>query len=195
MNRFREMKRQARRQLHAHMSEPALYLADTSADPVGCTVRLHLKFDEVGELLRGGFSERQELTPRILFLGEQVQPVRNGIVITQDMGAWRIDNDLPPDDITITAEVSKLSRNQVTGLGWDPDIQYMGLAAAEPGSNPGFQPTVVLVTKGETGEQGPAGKSAFEQWLEIPGNEGKTEDDFFEAIGGDGATSWDENSW
>ncbi len=132
MNRFREMKRQARRQLHEHMSEPALYLADTSAEPVGCTVRLHLKFDEIGELLRGGFADRQELTPRILFLGEQVQPVRNSIVITQDMGAWRIDNDLPPDDITITAEVVRLTKSQITSFGWNPDAEYLGFPA--PGS-------------------------------------------------------------
>lgn len=186
---IRELKRRARRQLHDRMSEPALYLADSSAAPLGVTVRLHLSFNEVGELLRGGFSERQEIIPRIIFLGSQVQPRHRGIVVTQDLGAYLIENDLPPDDITITAEVSKLSRNQVTGFGWDPDALFMGLAAAEPSSNPGFQPTVVLVTKGETG------KSAFEQWLEIPGNEGKTEDDFFEAVGGDGATSWDENGW
>lgn len=192
---IRQMKRQARRQLHDRLSEPALYLADSSAAPVGVTVRLHLSFNEMGELLRGGFSDRQEVIPRIIFLGTQVQPRHRGIVVTEDMGAWLVDNDLPPDDITITAEVSKLSRNQVLSFGWDPDIQYMGLAAAEPSSNPGFQPTVVLVTKGETGEPGPTGKSAFEQWLEIPGNEGKTEDDFFEAIGGDGVTSWDENGW
>ena len=129
MNRFREMKRQARRQLHEHLSEPALYLADTSADPVSCTVRLHLKFDEVGELLRGGFADRQELTPRILFLGEQVQPVRNGVVITQDMGAWRVDNDLPPDDITITAEVVRLTKSQITSFGWNPDAEYLGFPA------------------------------------------------------------------
>lgn len=193
MNRFREMKRQARRQLHEHLSEPALYLAATTAEPLGCTVRLHLKFDEVGELLRGGFSDRQELTPRILFLGEQVQPARNGIVVTRDMGAWRIDNDLPPDDITITTEVAKLSRNQVLSFGWDPDALYMGLAAEETASNPGFYPSTVLVTKGERGERGPTGKSAFEQWLELPGNEGKTEEDFYEAIGG--GTSWDQNNW
>lgn len=124
---IRQMKRQARRQLHDRLSEPALYLADSSAAPVGVTVRLHLSFNEMGELLRGGFSDRQEVIPRIIFLGTQVQPRHRGIVVTEDMGAWLVDNDLPPDDITITAEVSKLSRNQVTGFGWNPDAPYMGL--------------------------------------------------------------------
>lgn len=127
----RQMKRRARRQLHDRLSEAALYLATPTADPVGITVRLHLSFNQSGELLRGGFSERQEVTPRIIFLGEQVQPAHRGIVVTEDLGAWLVDNDLPPDDITITAEVSKLSRNQVLGFGWDPDAAYMGLAALE----------------------------------------------------------------
>lgn len=186
---IRELKRRARRQLHDRMSEPALYLADSSAAPVGVTVRLHLSFNEVGELLRGGFSERQEIIPRIIFLGSQVQPRHRGIVVTQDLGAYLIENDLPPDDITVTAEVSKLSRNQVISFGWNPDAQYMGLAAAEPSSNPGFQPTVVLVTKGDTG------KSAYESWREQPGNEDKTEDDFIEFLGGAGGATWAENGW
>ncbi|WP_312388166.1 hypothetical protein [Stutzerimonas nitrititolerans] len=130
---IRELKRRARRQLHDRMSEPALYLADSSAAPVGVTVRLHLSFNEVGELLRGGFSERQEITPRIIFLGSQVQPRHRGIVVTQDLGAYLIENDLPPDDITVTAEVSKLSRNQAISFGWDPDAQYMGLVPPPEG--------------------------------------------------------------
>ena len=131
MNPFREMKRQARRQLHEHLSDPVLYLAGPAAVPVGCTVRLHLKFDEVGELLRGGFSERQELSPRIIFLGAQIEPARNAHIITKDMGAYRIDNTLPPDDITIAAEVVKLSRSQIISLGWNPDAEYLGFPAPE----------------------------------------------------------------
>lgn len=131
MRSFREMKRHARRQLHEHMSEQVLYLLDSKSDPVSCTVRLHLKFDELGELLRGGFAERQEITPRIVFMAEQVRPVRGGIVVTQDMGAWRVDNDLPPDDITITAEVIRLTKSQITGFGWNPDADYLGIPAPE----------------------------------------------------------------
>ena len=130
---FREVKRRARMQLHARMSEPALYLTAPTATPKSCTVRLHLKFDELGELLRGGFADRQEYNPRIIFLGEQVKPARNAIVVTADMGAWRIDNDLPPDDITITAEVVRLTRSQIAGFGpgWNPDALYCGLPAPE----------------------------------------------------------------
>jgi len=129
---IREIKRRARLQLHDRLSEPALYLADPSAVPVPVTVRLHLSFSEVGELLRGGFSERQEVTPRIIFLTNQVRPAHRGIVVTRDMGAWLVDNDLPPDDVTVMAEVSRLSRNKVIEFGWVPDADFMGLDV--PGS-------------------------------------------------------------
>lgn len=127
MSTFREIKRTARLSLHSNMAEPALYLATPSSDPVSCTVRLHLKFDELGELLRGGFAERQEITPRIVFLASQVRPVRGGVVVTKDMGAWRVDNDLPPDDITITAEVVSMSKGQIQTAGWDISADFLGL--------------------------------------------------------------------
>lgn len=131
MNGFREMKRKARRQLHAAMSDAALYLTSPTATPVPVTVRLHLNFAEVGELLRGGFAERQEITPSIIFMADQVNPSHNGIVITEDMGAWRVDNDLPPDDITIKAEVVAMTDSQVTQLGWDKTAPYLGFPAPE----------------------------------------------------------------
>lgn len=174
MTTFRQVKRKARNQLHQRLAEPALYLATPTDAPVGVSVRLHLNFAALGELLRGGFGEREELTPRIIFMGTQITPVRNGIVVTQDLGAYRIDNTMPPDDISITGEVVKLTNAQCIGFGWDPTLQYMGLAAAEEGSNPGFLPTQVLVTKGDPG------KSAYQVWLD-QGNTG-TEEDFFEAI-------------
>jgi hypothetical protein len=126
---FREVKRKARSQLHQRLAEPALYLTDPIASPVGITVRLHLDFSQVGELLRGGFADRQEMTPQIIFLGSQIVPVRNGIVVTKDLGAWFVDNTLPANDITIAAEVVRITPGQATGYGWDPLLPYMGLPA------------------------------------------------------------------
>jgi hypothetical protein len=174
MNNLREMKRKARIQLHDRMSDPALYLATPTATPLGVSVRLHLSFGALGELLRGGFGEREELTPRIIFMGSQVSPVRNAIVVTQDMGAFRVDNTMPPDDISITAEVIKLTHSQCVTFGWNPELQYMGLVANAESVNPDSLPSRVLVTKGDPG------KSAYEVWLD-QGNTG-TEEDFFEAI-------------
>lgn len=142
---FRDVKRKARYHLHQRMAEPALYLATPTDDPVGVSVRLHLSFAALGELLRGGFGEREELTPRIIFMGYQLTPARGGIVVTKDMGAWRLDNTQPPDDISITAEVIRLTSSQCIAFGWDPSLQYMGLVAQEPGAIPGYYPAQVLV--------------------------------------------------
>lgn len=182
---FRDVKRKARYHLHQRMAEPALYLATPTDEPAGVSVRLHLSFAALGELLRGGFGEREEMTPRIIFMGYQLAPARGGIVVTKDMGAWRLDNTQPADDISITAEVIRLTPSQCIAFGWDPQLQYMGLAAQEEGSNPGFLPTQVLVTKGDQGD------SAYQVWLGL-GNTG-TEEDFLEAIAQD--PNWDQSEW
>lgn len=126
---FREIKRRLLRQpLHDRLAEPAWYLPTPTAEPVACTVRLHLRFDEIGQLasLQSGFADRQELTPRIVFLNSQVAPTKNGFVVTKDMGVYRVDNDLAPDDITTTAEVSTVSESRAAGFGWDPSQPWYG---------------------------------------------------------------------
>ncbi len=133
MSAHREMKRKARLQLHQALSEPALYLSERTAEPVLVTVRLHMTFGELGDLLatRVGFGERQEMTPRIVFLKSQVRPVNGGFVITKDMGAFKVDNDLPPDDITIMAEVSEVLAATARKYGWDVDEPWCGLPPPE----------------------------------------------------------------
>ena len=126
---FRDAKRRIRRQLHAHAAEPVWYLAATGSDPVAATVRLHLNMSELGELLRGGFADRAELTPRIIFLRSQVVPVRDAIVVTRDLGAYYVDHDHAPDDITVTAEVVKMTPSQITEQGLDPNADWLGLPA------------------------------------------------------------------
>lgn len=133
MRTFRDIKRQARETIHTRLSEPALYFADENAAPVAITVRLHLKFDALGELLTvsAGFADRQELTPRIVFWNSQIEPERNGIVVTRDLGAYNIETDVAPDDVTTTAEVSKLSKSEITNFGWDPAALWCGHPAPE----------------------------------------------------------------
>ncbi len=126
---FRDAKRTARRRLHESLGEPVWYLAAAGEDPVAAWARLHLSFSQLGELLRGGFADRQELTPRIIFLREDVTPVRDAIVVTRDLGAYFIDHDHAPDDITVTAEVIKMTDSQVVEQGMDPNADWLGLTA------------------------------------------------------------------
>lgn len=130
---FRDIKRQARQTIHDRLAEPALYFVDPDGAPVSITVRLHLRFDTLGELLTvsAGFADRQELTPRIVFMNAQITPSRNCIVVTKDLGAYNIETDIAPDDITTTAQVTKFSNSAVTKLGWDPNAPYCGHPAPE----------------------------------------------------------------
>lgn len=130
---FRELKRRARKQLHAELSEPVLYFPERTDTPRAATVRLHLNFSLLGDLLatRVGYGETQETTPRIVFLLSECRPERDGYVITEHMGAYYIDNVQDPDDITITTMVSQVLPETALRYGWDPDLPWMGLPAPE----------------------------------------------------------------
>lgn len=130
---FREQKRQARQQLHQALSEPALYFPERTGDPIAVTVRLHLSFGLLGDLLatRVGYAEAQEMTPRIVFWNAEVTPARDGIVVTKDMGAFHVENVQPPDDVTTTGFVYKILPDTVRRYGWNPDLPWMGLEPPE----------------------------------------------------------------
>lgn len=131
---FRDQKRQARRGLHAALAEPVLYLKSRTDAPVEVTCRLHISFEKLGDLanVRAGFADRQETTPRIVFLNDQgVTPVNGAYVITRDMGAFKIDNTLPPHDITTEAEVTTVEAPNAAKYGWDLTAPWCGFPAPE----------------------------------------------------------------
>lgn len=136
MTTFRDQKRQARQQLHQALSEPALYFPERTGDPIEVTVRLHLRFSLLGDLLatRVGFGDAHEMTPRIIFWNAEVRPTRDAYVITKDMGAFLIDTVQDPDDVTTTAYVSQVLPETARRYDWDPDALWLGFAA--PGTEP-----------------------------------------------------------
>lgn len=108
---FRDIKRRARRDVQNHMRVPALYLASFDAVPVPCFVRVHTKFQALGDMKGTNFNyaERGDITPRIILWREEIpQPVRNAIVSVEAGEAYYLDNIEPADDLTITAMVVKL---------------------------------------------------------------------------------------
>lgn len=123
MTTFRQLKRQARTTLHQRLSDRVIYVTDAGTSYKD--VRLHLSFENVGELLRGGFAEMPEVTPTVIFLG--FTPVKNAIVVTEDMGAWQIDVVMPPNDITASAEVVKLTDSQAIKEGLNPALPWYGV--------------------------------------------------------------------
>lgn len=124
---FREMKRQARGILHETLAEPVLYLVDLSVVDVEVTVRFHTTNKALGALAGSdGFAEVDTFTPKAVFLNAQVQPVMNAILITKDMGAYKVGNVLPEHDITTTAEIAEIPKSQLMRQGWSPDLPWMG---------------------------------------------------------------------
>lgn len=114
---WRDQKREARRVVHETMQIQAMYHGDAGVvTPVN--VRLHTKFDAIGDDRSMGWAEMQVARPRIIFMIEDgVRPKRNGIVFVQAGEAYSIDNVLPPDDITLTAEVTRMSTAQLIKAG------------------------------------------------------------------------------
>lgn len=126
---FREQKRVARGQLHAALSEPALYLETRMDAPKPVTVRLHISFQPLGDLPGGaqGFAQVDSVTPQIVFWNGQVKLGNEGFVITKDMGVWSVENVLPPDDVTTKADVARVSPASCDRYGWDLSKPFAGL--------------------------------------------------------------------
>lgn len=108
------------------MQVPAFYIADPAVPGVytTCTVRVHTKQEALGEVAGTSFdyAEKHEFIPRLIFLVDEVpEPERGGVVtitdpVTGDLEAYMIDNRLPKDGITVTAEVTVMTASQYTGL-------------------------------------------------------------------------------
>lgn len=123
---IRDIKRQARRDLHQALRIPAFYIARPDAEPVLVHVRVHTKFEEVGEISERdvGNATRHERVPSLIFMIDELQAKgigwrkmpRTAIVSVEANEAYRIDNTLPPDDITITAQVTVLPLHDTLSL-------------------------------------------------------------------------------
>jgi hypothetical protein len=103
---FRDIKREARRDLHRELEVPALYIATSGDTPVPVTIRIHSKWDALGDQKGTSFNsaERAERLPSIIFMRDQVPaPRRNAIVSVERGEAYQLGYTQPPDDLTITA--------------------------------------------------------------------------------------------
>lgn len=111
---IRDIKRKARTKLHRAMQVAGLYLFDDD-DPKPVSVRVHYDFRALGDLAGTSynFADRQETMPKIVFLAAEVAPVRGAIVSVEAGEAYRVDNVLPKDDLTITAEVLRMTASEI----------------------------------------------------------------------------------
>lgn len=100
----------------------AYYFASDDAEAVPCYVRVHTKFTQLGDQKGTSLNsaETEETAPRLLFWREELQPVRNSVIIilaedslSGGVEGYRLGVVLPPDGLTITARVSELRENEI----------------------------------------------------------------------------------
>ncbi len=121
---LRDIKAQARGDLHQAMQVPAIYVAPGGAQSP-CTCRVHSKFDALGDMQGTSFNyaETIEKTPRLVFwlAGLPALEQRGIVVILDALGeptqeAYRLNTVEPPDLQTVTWLVVALPVSQIPAL-------------------------------------------------------------------------------
>lgn len=116
---LREIKSAARTALHRGMSVPAYYIATPGAEPLPCTVRVHTKVAQLGDLKGTNFSyaETEEVVPKlVLWRAEIAAPANKAVVTISAEEAYRIGVVRPPDGLTVTVEVAALKPLEAAAL-------------------------------------------------------------------------------
>lgn len=119
MSRFRDIKRQARRDVHAELYVPAVYIPVPNATPVPCTVRVHRKReDPMADAGMPGSAQMVVSEDRIRFFLPDLPAIRrvNAIVSVEAGEAYRIEFLYPADDEWQFARVVPLTAAEATGL-------------------------------------------------------------------------------
>ena len=125
MGSFRDIKRNARRDLHREMRVPAFYLSAPDAEPVRVNVRVHTKFEALGDQKGTNFNSAEmiERQPMILFMRDEIaQPKRGAIVSVEPGEAYRLGVSSPPDDISVSVAVTALTPSEAQGLPVPGDV-------------------------------------------------------------------------
>lgn len=110
---FRAIKNQMRRDVHKNMYVPAYYRASVNAEWLEVDVRLHTKFTSNGDLPEQYVAQMRDISPRIVFMRDQVElPARGGVVSVEPGEAWQLGDALEPDGITITVMAAPVAAAQ-----------------------------------------------------------------------------------
>jgi hypothetical protein len=122
---IRKIRNKARRDLHVAMQVPAHYYEKDVANGFRViTVRIHNKPEQVGDIQGTGFNyaTMQDTAVKAVFLRDELSPIRNAIISVAPEEAYAVDNVQPPNGITVTAEVKRLSAKDCAELSYpDPD--------------------------------------------------------------------------
>lgn len=121
MGRFREIKRQMRRDAHQELCVSAFYIPATGATPVPVTVRVHRRSDmpTLGDMpAMSGEALMAATEDRIRFLRSELPShLRTNAVVSVEVGeAYNVEFWYPKDDEFITARVTPLKEADAEGL-------------------------------------------------------------------------------
>ena len=114
----------------------AFYYRFKDGDVVGpiaeISVRVHDKFLRVGDLAGTNFNyaELEENSPRAIFMNAEMVPAR-GYYLSTAEGIYKIEDTLPPDDISTTANLARITAEKLVAghpVYTEPAVKrlYMG---------------------------------------------------------------------
>lgn len=118
MANWREQKHVARKIVHETMGIDGRYFSDRGAAWTPVLVRLQTKWGLIGDPHGQGWAEQQAVKPRLVFMRADQEPQNGAVIWLAEGEAYRVDNVLPPDDITRTAEVVRLTVRQYAEEGF-----------------------------------------------------------------------------
>lgn len=113
---LRAIKDTARARLHARMRVETLCYVDGPSGPSTTVwLRVNSKDEAVGDLAGTSlaYAERAETVPKLIFLAEEHVPARNNVYMVSAYEGYRADYIEPQDGITITANATRLSSQEV----------------------------------------------------------------------------------
>lgn len=110
---WRELKRSARDLVHTTFEVPSYYFSGSGVVGVPVSVRLHTKFDALGDLRNAGWADMSAIKPQIVF--HIADAPENGSMV------WVAANEIyfvsmvqEPDDQYITANVVLMTPTQAS---------------------------------------------------------------------------------
>ena len=113
---LRAIKDTARDRLHSRMRVETLCYADGPSGPSSTVfVRVNSKDEAVGDLAGTSlaYAERMQTVPKLIFLADEHVPQRNNVYMVTAYEGYRVDHIEPRDGITITANATRLSSQEV----------------------------------------------------------------------------------
>jgi len=150
------------------MKVPAIYIVPGTSDQVPCYVRIHNEHKALGGV-RGtsfAYAEREETGTEIIFMLDQILPKRGGIVSVEPGEAYCVDHQETPDDITITARVTRLDAQDSSGLpvpaNFDTNFGGILNPAMFPRTNPNSSYLEVAISGVDSGN--PVSLIVDEEW-------------------------------